>query len=185
MRDAVREVEAAFRAMGEGRTEVRPRQRVRIPGGILNIMAAAWADRGYYGFKDYAVSKEGIRFWVHLFDARTGSAVAIIQADRMGQRRTGAASGVAARHLARRGAATVGLIGTGWQAETQLEALCEVRDIRRARCYSRRPSKRGVFARRMSSALGIDVRPVDSARAAVRGTHNVDTATIAKTPVLR
>lgn len=185
MKDAVREVEAALRAMGEGRATIRPRQRLRTPAGVLNLMAGAWPDRGYYGFKYYVVSRAGVRFWVHLFDVRTGELLAVMQADRLGQRRTGAASGVATKHLARRDASVIGLLGTGWQAESQLEALCAVRPIHAVRCYSRHAANRRSFATRMMKALGVEVRAVDSARAAIRQADVIATATTSKDPVLR
>src|SRR5207245_10638669 len=95
--------------------------------------------------------------WVHLFDVATGELVAVIQADRLGQQRTGAASGVATKYLARPDASTVGIVGTGWQAESQLEAVCAVRSIRRIRCYGRDQARREGFAKKMASLLRVTV----------------------------
>ncbi|MEK6986528.1 MAG: ornithine cyclodeaminase family protein [Candidatus Thermoplasmatota archaeon] len=184
MKDAIREVEAALRAMGEGKVEVRPRQRVRMPHALLHIMPAGWPDRGYFGFKYYSSTRKRTRFWFHLFDAETGDLVAVIQADRLGQQRTGAASGVATKYLAPEDASIVGIIGTGWQAESQLEAVCAVRGIETVRCFGRDRAAREAFAKKMAAELGIDVRAVDSAEAAARGADIVVTATNASQPVL-
>lgn len=181
---AIREVETALRDLGSGKAQNRPRQRVRGAHAILNVMAASWPARGYYGYKDYSISREGARFWFHLFDGNTGALLAVLQANRMGQRRTGAASGVATKYLARKEAAVVGLVGTGWQAESQLEAICAVRPVRTVRCTSRDSARREAFAARMGKALGIDVVAVESGERAVRGADIVIAATGSSTPVV-
>ncbi len=184
MEDALREVEAALRDLGEGKAENRPRQRVRGTHAMLNVMAASWPARGYYGFKCYTFSRETIRFWFELFDAATGTRLAILEANRLGQQRTGAASGVATKFLARGDAATVGIVGTGWQAESQLEAVCAVRRVTAIHCHSRTGSQREGFAKRMSRRLGVDVTAEESAERAVRGADIVVAATGSSTPVI-
>src|SRR6266571_3411864 len=168
MEDALRAVEEGFRAVGRGEATNRPRQRVGTRETAINVMLASWPARGYAGFKDYTASRAGIRFWVHLFDMTTGELVAVIQADRLGQQRTGAASGVAAKYLARSDASTVGIVGTGWQAESQLEAVCAVRSVRRIQCYGRDKAHRDAFATKMSSVLGVGVHAAGSAEEAIR-----------------
>jgi alanine dehydrogenase len=184
MTDALREVEAAFKAMGDGRVDLRPRQRVHVSGAGLSVMAAGWPERGYYGFKFYSYTAKGARFWFHLFDARSGELIAVMQADRLGQRRTGAASGIATKHLARRDASIVGIVGTGWQAESQLEAVCSVRSVREIRCLGRRAAARLAFARKMTTALGVDVKPVESGSAVAEKADIVVTSTTSSEPVL-
>ncbi len=184
MDDALREVEAALRDLGEGKAENRPRQRVRGAHSVLNVMPASWPRRGYLGFKEYVVSRDGARFWFHLFDGATGTPLALMQANRLGQRRTGAASGVATKFLARPDAGTVGIVGAGWQAESQLEALCRVRGIREVRCYSREASRRHSFAERMAQRLGVQVRATASPREAIEGADIVVTVTDSEKPVV-
>ncbi len=184
MDDALREVEAALRDLGEGKAENRPRQRVRGAHSILNVMPASWPRRGYMGFKEYVVSRDGARFWFHLFDGETGTPVALMQANRLGQRRTGAASGVATKFLGRPDAASIGIVGAGWQAESQLEAICRVRGIREVRCFSRQPDRRHSFADRMAKHLGTDVRAVSSGREAVQGADIVVTVTASEKPIV-
>src|ERR1700704_745733 len=109
MRDALTAVERAFLALGTGEAKNESRRRVQLPHSMLNVMPAGWGSRGYLGFKYYTVGAEGIRFWFHLLDANTGALLAVMQADRLGQRRTGAATGVATKFLSRADSATVGI----------------------------------------------------------------------------
>lgn len=185
MEDALREVEAALRDLGDGKAENRPRQRVRGPHAILNVMPASWSARGYYGFKYYTIARDTVRFWFHLFDANTGTPLAVLEANRLGQQRTGAASGIAAKYLARSDASTVGILGTGWQAESQLEALCAVRGVSKIRCHSPTAAHRNAFAERMSKALGVDTVPADSPEETVRDADIVVAVTTSGTPVVQ
>jgi ornithine cyclodeaminase/alanine dehydrogenase len=184
MDDALGAVEEALRALGRGEATNRPRQRVGTREATVNIMLASWPARGYAGFKYYTTSRTGIRFWVHLFDIATGELVAVIQADRLGQQRTGAASGVATKYLARSDASTLGIVGTGWQAQSQLEAICAVRSIRRVRCYGRDKAHRDAFAKKMSSLLGVTVQAASSAEEAIRDADVAIAATNAPQPVI-
>jgi ornithine cyclodeaminase/alanine dehydrogenase-like protein (mu-crystallin family) len=186
MEEALRAVEEAFRSWGEGRAISRPRLRVRVPKGFLHLMPAAALEEQVMGFKAYStIVGNKSRFAVMLFSVETGEVRALIEANRLGQVRTGAASGVAAKYLAREDARTVGIIGTGYQAETQLEALCKVRSIERIKAYSRTQERRQAFAQRMAQLLGVDVQAVESAEEAVREADIVVTATTAREPVLR
>jgi ornithine cyclodeaminase/alanine dehydrogenase-like protein (mu-crystallin family) len=120
-----------------------------------------------------------------LYDYESGQLLACMEAGRLGQIRTGAASGLATRHMARPDAATVGIIGSGFQASTQLEAICAVRPIQQARVYSRRPERREEFARQMSERLNLEVAAVGSAQECVSGADVVVTITSAREPVLQ
>ncbi len=183
MSDAIRAVEDAFRQLGQGDAVNRPRQRVRVANGVMHVMPGS--TRGYLGFKYYSSFRPKTRFWVHLLDATNGDLLCVMQADRLGQQRTGAASGVATSFLARHDASSVGLIGTGRQAESQLQAVCAVRSISVVRCFSRNPDHRKDFAKKMSVHLGVDIRGVDSAEEAIRGADIIVTATNSREPVLR
>ncbi len=185
MPDALREVENALRDFGIGGAQNMPRQRVRAANGVLHVMPAGWLTRGYMGYKAYAGFRGGARFYFHLFDSNTGEYLAIIGADKLGQIRTGAASGVATKYLARADALTAGILGTGWQAETQLQAVCAVRNIRAVNCFSRDETRRNHFAEKMSAQLGVSVRAVTFAEAAVRDSDIVIAITNAAQPVLR
>ena len=184
MPDALRVVEDAFQEMGHHAAINRPRQRVRASPGLLHIMSAGLPTRGYLGFKYYTAFEPRARFWFHLIDAHTGDLLAVMQADRLGQQRTGAASGVATKYLARADASVVGIIGGGWQAESQLQAVCLTRSIRVIKCYSRDAARRNAFAQKMSAQLKIQVRAVESAETAVRDSDIVITATNSRDPAL-
>ena len=114
--DAVAAVEACFERMARGAVENRPRYRLGLDHGAMAVMAAADLELGYAGAKVYVGFAAGARFEVLLFRANEPELVAVIDADKLGQLRTGAASGVAAKHLARSEAATLGVSGCGWQA---------------------------------------------------------------------
>jgi ornithine cyclodeaminase/alanine dehydrogenase-like protein (mu-crystallin family) len=184
MRDALRCVEDALREYGNGAAQNQPRQRVRTPRGALNVMPAGLVARGYVGFKAYATFRGGARFYFHLLDSATGEYLAIIEADRLGQMRTGAASGVATKFLARADARTLGIIGTGWQAESQLEAVCATRAFESVKCFSRAETHRARFAAKMSARLKIAIEPVSSARDAIVESDVVIAITTAAQPVI-
>ena len=183
MPDTLRVVEDAFRAWGEGRAVNHPRRRIRVPQGFLHVMEAALVDETVMGLKTYATVSGGTTFVVQLFDGDTGELTGLIDADRLGQVRTGAASGVAAKHLARGDARTVGIVGTGYQAETQLEAVCAVRSIEQVRAFSRTAESRERFAQTMSERLRVPVDSVEGAEDAVRDADVVITVTTAREPV--
>jgi ornithine cyclodeaminase len=177
-------VESAHRAHALGRAIDVPRQRTRVPTASLHILQGALLDEDVMGYKAYTASREGARFLVHLFNATSGELQAVIEADALGMMRTGAAGGIAAKYLARSDAATVGLIGSGWQAQSQLEALCKVRPIRQVKLYSRDPDKCRLASADFSRRFGVEVVPVGSAEAAVRDSDIVVTVTTASSPVL-
>lgn len=113
MGSAITVVEEVLKQQAEGRATNRPRQRVALPTGQLNFMAAGVPESRALGLKAYTAFPSGYRFYCMLFDSETGELLALIQADRLGQMRTGAASAVATRHLAREDATTLGIYGTG------------------------------------------------------------------------
>ena len=121
--EAVDAIDACFRRLAAGSVENRPRYRLGLDGGVLAVMSAADLELGYAGAKVYAGFRGGARFAVLLFRADRPELVAVIDADKLGQLRTGAASGVAARYLACDGATSLGVIGCGWQAESQVACI--------------------------------------------------------------
>jgi alanine dehydrogenase len=177
--DAVDAVERSLVRLGEGKAENRPRYRVRLSGGQLNVMGAADLELGVTGLKSYVGFPEGARFVVVLFSSDAPEVLALIEADRLGQLRTGAASAVAARHLAKPGATSLGLIGTGWQAESQLACMrAALPGIERVVAYSRNEERLAAFCERFGVEPGEYNR--DAAEQDV-----VVTATSSKDPVLR
>jgi ornithine cyclodeaminase/alanine dehydrogenase len=177
--EAVPVIEECFRRMAAGAVELMPRRRLAVDGGSFAVMAAADTALGYAGSKSYSVVDGQAGFVVCLFSLQDGSLAALLEADRLGQVRTGAASGVAAKYLARRGAASLGLIGSGWQAESQLAAIrSAVPSIERAVVWSRSADNVASFSARTGA------EPAESAQEAA-ACDVVVTATTSRDPVLR
>jgi ornithine cyclodeaminase/alanine dehydrogenase-like protein (mu-crystallin family) len=178
-------VEEAFRHLADGSAVLHARQRLSLPEKThLHYMAAADSVRGYAGLKIYTWVGGTLRFLVPLYRIATGELLALIEADRLGQMRTGAASGVATKYMARDDSAVLGIVGTGWQARTQVEAIAAVRKLERVRAYGRDPERRARFASEMTAQLGVPVEAAESAEVAVREADIVVAATTATTPVV-
>jgi alanine dehydrogenase len=177
--DAVAAVEDSFRRLASGEVVNKPRYRVVTEGVSLAVMSAVDAALRLAGVKAYAVSSTGVPFAVTLFDTETGELAAVIEADRLGQLRTGAASAVAAKYLTREGATSLGIIGCGWQAESQVRCIREaVPTIDRVVAYCRTEQSLQDFCSRLDAELGESHR--DPAEQDI-----VVTATTSKDPVLR
>jgi alanine dehydrogenase len=180
---ALEAVGAAFRKMGCDEAENVPRHRCQTDLVMLHVLPAAAKTLGAIGFKAYTTSKAGAKFHVTLFDAKNGEMTAILEADLLGQFRTGAASGIATKKLARTDSSTVGCIGTGKQARTQVLAVCKVRKIKQVKVYGRDADRCRSFAATLSTETGVEVVPASSAEEAAKQ-EIVITATSAREPVL-
>jgi alanine dehydrogenase len=177
--EAVEAIEACFGRMARGAVDNRPRYRLRLDHGALAVMAAADVELGYAGAKVYAGFADGARAAVLLFRADAPELVAVLDADKLGQLRTGAASGVAAKHLARRGASSLGVIGCGRQAESQVECIrAAVPGLERVVAYCRTESRLREFCERFGCEAGESNR--DAAECDI-----VVTVTGSPDPVLR
>ena len=180
---AMQAVENVLEQQGTGRAVNQPRRRVHSPSGELHVMFGAQPDDGYMGVKSYSLTKNGAQFHVMLYSMETGELLAFFEANILGQRRTGAASGIATRHLARAESRIGALFGTGWQAETQLEAMCLARPLAEVRVYSRSAENRASFCERMKERVRTRLVPVESGAAAVEGADVVTTITTAREPL--
>jgi alanine dehydrogenase len=182
---ALEHVEEGFRHLAAGNATVQPRRRLHVPGkSYLHYMAAADSTSGYMGLKTYTSSRAGMRFLVTLFSTQSGELLALIEADYLGQMRTGAATGVATKYLARTAPRlTAGIIGTGLQAATQVEAVACVRNLERVLVYGRNAERRERFAKETAARLKLNVEAVDSAEKAVRGADIVVAMTTSGEPV--
>jgi len=178
MNEAVGIMRRAFEALGAGGAQNQPRRRLILDtGSTLHSLAGSYLN--YFGTKFYSTNpRYGAYFHFMLYDAATAQPLALMEANHLGQIRTGAASGYATDLLAKPDAATVGIIGSGFQARTQVDAIRAVRPVKTVRIWSRSEEKRRRFAEECSATA------VDSAEAAVRGADIVVTATNAKNPVL-
>ncbi len=183
MPTAIEVVRELFRQLSLDRATNVPRQRVQGGKMLLHTMSGACDYLGIGGWKAYSTTRDKSRFHVGLYDLATGEMLAIIEADFLGQLRTGAASGVATEFLARPDAKIVGLFGAGLQAATQLKAVCTVRKISRVEVYCRNAERRESFAAQMSEYCATEVVPAHTPDDAATDKDIVITATTSKTPL--
>lgn len=176
-------VESAHRDLALGQAVDTPRQRSRLPQTVLHILQGALPAQGVLGYKAYTSNRSGNRFLVHLFDAATGLHKAVIEADYLGMMRTGAASGVAARWLARPDAAVAGVFGSGWQAEGHVRAICAALPLELVKVCGRDAGKLRDFCARLSEQTGRRVVPAADAEDAVREADLIGTVTTAAKPL--
>jgi alanine dehydrogenase len=177
--DALEAIEGCFRRLAAGAVQNLPRARLPVEDGVFAVMAAADEELGLAGLKSYVWLSGGTPFAVLLFDLERAVLAAVIEADKLGQLRTGAASGVAAKYLARDGARTLGVIGCGWQAESQVACIREaVPTIEHVVAYCRTEKRLREFCKRLGAEAGESHREAGEQDVVV-------TATTAKDPVLR
>ncbi|HTR36137.1 MAG TPA: ornithine cyclodeaminase family protein [Bryobacteraceae bacterium] len=178
MRDAIEMMRRAFEALAQGRAQSLPRRRLALDtGSMLHSMAGSFLN--YFGTKFYSTNpRYGAHFYFMLYDAKTAQPLAFMEANHLGQIRTGAASGYATDLLANPEARTLGVIGSGFQARTQVEAVRAVRPIESVRVWSRSEEKRRQFAEETSAGVA------GSVEEAVRGADIVITATNSAEPVI-
>jgi ornithine cyclodeaminase/alanine dehydrogenase-like protein (mu-crystallin family) len=184
MDEAIAAMRETFRALATGDAVNQPRRRLHLPtGSVLHSMAGAAG--AYFGTKIYSTNvRHGAHFFLLLFDAATAEPLAMIESNHLGQIRTGAASGYATDILASPQACTLGVIGSGFQARAQVDAVLSVREIGEVRVYSRRKEKREAFAADCERSFGVSACATESAEAAVRDADIVVTATFSKDPVI-
>jgi alanine dehydrogenase len=179
---AIERLEAAFTSLAKEAAVNHPRQRFKLCDGRLNVMLAADGPSRRFALKAYGSNGVSCHH-VMLYSADKGL-LAIIEAGLLGQIRTGAASGVATRHLARPQARRLGMIGAGRQARTQLLAVAHVRPLDSVAVYARDGARLSAFCELMTGETGLAVSPAASARAAVEGADIIVTATKSATPIV-
>lgn len=166
----------------DGDVHVLPRQRAPLPGGPFQVMAATYAPRAF-GLKAYSGAPQGTFYHVLLYSYPERRLLALMEANLLSQLRTGAASGLATRHMAAPDAAILGVIGTGKQALWQAAAIAAVRPLSEIRVFGRDPERRAAFARTVEERLSIPTRAMADARSCVEGADIVATITKAREPV--
>src|SRR3954467_9109039 len=169
MEMAIEAVESGLRKMALEEAFNVPRSRCQTDHVMLHVLPAAAKTLGVIGYKAYVTSRAGARFHVTIYAGKTGEMLGLMQADFLGQVRTGAASAVATKHLARKDSTTVGVFGAGKQARTQLLGMSKVRKLTRAVVWSPSEERRAAFAREMSAACSFEVTPAEKPEDAARG----------------
>lgn len=182
---AVDAVEEVMKEFVLGKAIDVPRERTRLPKVAQHILQGAVPSHNVIGYKAYTSSREGTRFLVYLYNAESGKLEALLEAAYLGMMRTGAASGVATKWLAREDAQTLGLFGSGWQATGQLEAIAAVRKLKKVKVCARNAEKLQSFCAQMSAKLKLEVVPTLSAEETVRGSDIVATITTSATPLFQ
>ena len=182
--DMLAAIEDMQRQYGLGDAYNLGRRKIIADTGLLSVMGGGLYYKGVFGVKTYTVISGRYSFHITLYDTATGRLLAFLQANRLGQLRTGATTGVAVKHLSREGASVVGILGTGYQAPTQIEAVSGVRKVGKVKAFSRTTERRETFSQEVSRSLGIEVVPVGSNREAVEGCDVVICITNALEPVL-
>lgn len=182
---AVAAVEEISKKQATGEVELHPRRRFEFSGGrFFHHMAAADHGANRVATKQYTYVNGKLKFAVSLYSMETGDLLALIEGDKLSQLRTGAASGVATKYLARANAKKAAIIGSGWQAQAQLEAVASVKPLESATVYGRDAERREIFAREMTAKLGFPVVAKASSAEAVQGADIVSVATTSSKPVL-
>ncbi|MEO8136464.1 MAG: ornithine cyclodeaminase family protein [Betaproteobacteria bacterium] len=182
---ALDRVTAAFRYLGTGEGIDLPRERIRLPFVSQQLMQAGVPALNVIGYKHYTNSRDATRFLIYIYNAERGHLDAVIEGNMLGMMRTGAASGVATRYLARPDAGVVGIFGTGWQAVGQLRAIALVRTLRQVKVFGRNPERMANFCERMRTELGVPVEPAATPEATVRGSDIVVTITSSSVPLFK
>ena len=183
MDSAIESVEEAFRQWAFEKADNQPRRRASSGNATVHVLAAAAEYLNYVGCKTYVTTRGGNRFQFVLSEVEHGLPVALIEANLLGQMRTGAASGVATKYMARPDARIVGCFGTGFQARAQLKAICSVRRIERVDVYSRNDERRRAFADEMSEYCNVPTVAVHSPDEAAAEKDIVLCATSSKEPL--
>ena len=169
MKEMLAAIENMQAHYGQGEAYNLGRRKIIAETGMLSVMGGGLYYEGVLGVKTYTVVRGSYSFQVSLYDAATGKLLCYTQANRLGQLRTGATTGVAVKHLANSGPVTVGIVGTGGQAPTQLQAVASVRELAGVKAFSRNPERRAGFAARMSESLGVEVKSAETNTDAVEG----------------
>ena len=192
MPEAISIVEAAFGELGSGNATLLPRVSQTLPGtsGMFRILASTIPAQQMFGLKTLTGFpgkrlQNQVYFVILLFEMGSGALRAVVSANHLTGLRTGAASGVAAKFLAREDADSLGILGSGVQAWYQAEALCAVRKVRTVKLFSRDAPKAEAFVERLRRELGLKAGLVNSAEKAVRGSLLVVTAMTSSSPVVQ
>jgi alanine dehydrogenase len=214
MKDTMEALEILYREMGEGVAVTAPRSDVHSPtaaaqsaeGPMAHYLKSmsgasphfgtaalrfssdivAWRDSGGGMRREKLPMLPGQRWMgiILLFSSANGELLAIMNDGVLQRFRVGGANGVSTKYLARQNAETVGLIGSGWQAGTQVMAVCEARKIKSIKVFSPTKTNREKFAKETSEQVGVEIVPVDSYEAAVKNVDIVVTSTNARRPFL-
>lgn len=194
MKEALEAIEMAFKAKGEGKAQMPPKQYLFFSkyNGDLRTMPAYLENNDVAGVKIVTVHPSNpkehnlptVMATIFLIDPITGFLKAIIDGTYLTALRTGAAGGIAAKYLSRKNSKTVGIIGAGTQARTQLMALKEVRSISFVKVYDLSKDASEKYAKEMSESLNLKVEVAQSAKEAADSSDIIVTVTPSTRPIV-
>ncbi len=177
IKETVDILEEAFESFSSGTSFYRPRERIIFEGSVFNTMPGVFQHRNLAGLKTYFANKNGARFVVIIFDTNKSELLAVIEADRLGQIRTGALPAMVTRRMLKKKNQGFCVIGSGYQAETQLEAMASVFDLDSISVYSRTFSNARKFAERMQQKTGLEIKAYENVSQALKDATIVNTIT--------
>lgn len=177
IKETVDILEEAFESFSSGTSFYRPRERIIFDGSVFNTMPGVFQHRNLAGLKTYFANKNGARFVVIIFDTNKSELLAVIEADRLGQIRTGALPAMVTRRMLKEKNQGFCVIGSGYQAETQLEAMASVFDLDSISVYSRTFSNARKFAERMQQKTGLEIKAYENVSQALKDATIVNTIT--------
>ena len=186
MEDAIKASDLAFKLQAGTQSINHPRIRIANQKQFFNYMTASSPELGFYCMKTYSIHKNTPpTFYVYLYDYSNGNLLSIMNASALGQIRTGAASGIATKYLSKQNSTTLGIIGTGYQAKTQAQAIAAIRPITLIKVYSRSLENRNSFANWIEQNLNIECISANSPEDCIEKSDIITTITTSKNPVFR
>jgi len=179
MRTMISAIEEGLREEASGDAIVPPRINITTQSGWFRLMPAVLNKRGIMGFKAFQITNGlGARYLIAIYNERDGILLALMDAHYLTAARTGATTGIGTKYLARSNARTVGVVGSGLEARTNLAAICAVREIDHVNVFSPNPERRQLFAKEMGQRLRVEITPVESPQASVDGVDIILVATV-------
>lgn len=183
MAEATDAVEDAFIQLGQGRAFHNPRTRIKLGGEMLHVLPAAIPEMDAVGLKSYTAFRGGIRFLVLLYSSKTGELKAMVEAQRLGELRTGAVASVAIKRMAKKNVTHGMLFGAGVMGGAMLEGMANARSFKQISVFDLDRERLGMFCEKMSNRLGVDVVPAENVNDSVAQAEVVVTMTTSKDPV--
>lgn len=183
MKETIDILEEAFESLAAGTSHYRPRERILFNGTVFNTMPGVFDRRHLAGLKTYIANRKGARFVVLIFDTQSNDLLAVIEADRLGQVRTGALPAMVTRRIVEGKKQSLAVVGSGFQAETQLEGINEVFDLDSISVYSRTFKHAQAFAEKMSKRIGTEVKAFEKVKDALKDATIVNSITDANDPI--
>ena len=181
---AIDSVEESFKLIATGEGVTKPRERLPIGTSSMNYMSAGINTENITGLKVYVPNSKGTKFYVHIMNSLNGELISIIEANMLGQYRTGAASGVASKFLANPNSRKVLLIGTGFQSFTQILSLDNIFDLEEVYVYSRSEENRNNFIKNYQPKINAKLIAIENVSNKIDNIDIINVITNSKTPVL-